>query len=285
MVSILDKYKRIFIEIIKIIKNQEANWISNSLAYSFIVAFVPIVFAAVIIALRYFVNIQDIDHLLKNNQISIPYINNIVQHVQEDFSNTSILLTIFLVIYSIYMGSTAIRSMIQANNLFFDFKPRSFIYNWSVSFLVIIILLIAVYSMIAIIGFLPSLFHVLHLDFAIGFIHFLILPILVLIMYVIFKLTTGFRLKGSTIIIGSIVTSIGITILITFSSNIISGSTIVSEIFGPLITILLFAHFLYFISLCIYYGMVVNVATYRVEHQIKQEKIIYENTIYPNGHK
>jgi len=275
-----EKYKRIFLEVIKIIKNSEASWISNSLAYSFIVSFVPIIFATVIIGIRYFVTTTQLNELLAQNNTHIPYLETIINYVQNDFSNTSFFLVILLVVYSIYMGSNGIRSMIQANNLFFDMKPKSLVYNYLISFVIILILLISVYTVIAIIGFLPTLLRFLHLDFLTTYIHFLTFPILGLIFFVIFKLISGNRLKSSTIWFGSLISSLGITIIMTFSSRMLNESRLGTEIFGPMVTLVLFAQFLYFISLCIYYGMVFNVATYRVEHTMAQEAVIRENTLY-----
>ena len=275
-----EKYRRIVIEIINILRNKEGNWIASSLAYSFIVSFVPIIFATVIIAIRYFVEPENITVALNHYGIHIPYIDVVVNHVKNDLGGQSFFLIYLLVGYSIYMGSRSVRSIIHANNHFFDLEPRSALYNWGISFLVIIVLLASVFGIITLIGFLPTILTFLNADIMLLLVQVMILPTFAIVLFMIFQLTSGLRLKGSSLWRGSIISALGIVIIVVFSALLIGRGSTVNQIFGPLITLLLVAHYLYFISLCIYYGMVVNVATYRVEHIMRQEDVMRKVAIY-----
>lgn len=276
----MEKYKKIFFELIKIIKNGEESWIPASLAYSFIVSFVPIVFAFVMLAIKYFVDANEVKTMIANSGVDIPFLTEIIDNVQNNFSSTGIFLTILLVAYSIYMASGGIKSIIQANNHFFEFESKGGIYTWVASILVVIILLVSMLGAILIIGFIPELFKLLRLDVLIPYSYVIVLPVMFVVMYVIFKLVSGLRLKHNALWRGALVSSVGIFVIVTFSSLIIFAGSTAADIFGPLVTILLFAHFLFFIGQCIYYGMAVNVASYRVEKELAREKVINENTIY-----
>ncbi|WP_423363120.1 YhjD/YihY/BrkB family envelope integrity protein [Mycoplasma sp. P36-A1] len=272
--------KRVFLELVKIIRNNENGWIPASLAYSFIVSFIPIVFAFAIIAIKYFVNAQGVVKILNNTNSSIPYVNEIIENVQNNFSTTSIFLTFFLVGYSIYMASGSIRSIITATNNFFEFNKKSGIYNLIASILVVLFLLISMLIAMIVIGFLPEVLRFLRLDILISYSYIAIIPIMFIVLYIIFKLTSGLRLPHQAIWPGALLSSLSIFILVTFSSLILNKQGVASQIFGPFITILLFAHFLYFISYCIYFGLALNVASFRVEKYIKRQKVINHNTIY-----
>lgn len=258
--------KKLVLKTIEIHRKGEYKWIPSSLAFYLYLSFIPLLFAILIVGIKYlninvevlteYINIESFDSILKE----------FIGYVRGGFGNVGIIALVALLLYSIYVASGGVEGVMYASNSFFGFEQVSLIRSKILSFLVIIIILVSVLAMVLFISIVPIVFNFLNIESDYSVTFFVVLPTLYLIIHLIFYLVSNFRLKAKQIYKGALFTTIGITVLLALSSLIFTMGT-TSVIYGSLAILILLGHFFLYIGYCIYFGLAINVASYELEKE------------------
>lgn len=264
--------KELIIRTIKLVKEGTYRWIPSSLAFYFMISFIPLLFSVLIVTVRYVVNDDTIIETMIGIDSLQPFVKQFLGYIRNEFSNISIFAVVVLLLYSTFLSSNGIRGVIYAINSFFGFEKISYIKASVLSYIIGLVILVSIFIMVIFISVVPTILE--WLDIGIKFTKsYIYLPFIVYaIMHFIYAMVSNFELKAHQIYKGALFTSISIYILIVLSSYIFYLGR-VSIIYGSLAIVILVTHFMLYISYAIYAGIALNVASYQLEQEAKQKKI------------
>lgn len=247
-------------------KERNYTWIPSSLAFYFFISFIPFLFAIIFLSIR-FINI-DINLIINFIDIKeiTPVLEQFIEYVKE-ISEPSIILVIIFLIYSIYVSSKGISAVIYSINAFFGFTIPNIIKTNIIAFFTIIVIIIAIFAMLILASVIPTIIRLFPIDFDFTFVFLAAIPFLYFIIHIIYMIVTDFRLKFRHIYKGALLTTLAIVILIFFSNIIFRVGATSSIIYGSLVIIVLIGHFFLYIGFSIYFGISLNVASYKLEQE------------------
>lgn len=258
--------KKIIFRTIELIKIGKYRWIPSSLAFYFLISFIPLLFSIVIVLIRYVTNEEEIVRSIIKVEELQPYISKFIEYIRDDFSDISVVALILLLLYSTFLSSNGIKGVIYAVNSFFGFEKISYLKTSILSYLVALIILVSILVMVLFISIVPSIVELLNINVTFTRSYIYIPVIVYIIMHLIYAIVSDFRLKASQIYKGALFTTIVISFLLVLSSYLFY-QTRVSIIYGSLAIIVLVSHFTLYISYAIYIGIAINVASYQMEQE------------------
>ncbi|MDR1782306.1 MAG: YihY/virulence factor BrkB family protein [Bacilli bacterium] len=258
---------------IKIVYHGEYRWIPSSLAFYFIISFIPLLFGLSLFIIRYFISdLSLINHILVINNIDFD-LASFVQYVKDDFKDASLVISIAVFVVSLFFSCNGFRGIMYAIESMYDLKKISFFKSYLYAILLNLSLLLVIIIMIVLTNFLPLILDFLHIDLKLNLYFLILLIVIFVIIYLSYGLVSDFKLKFKDIILGVLFSTIMIFLMIILS-NYIFSMTRFNFLYGSLAFIIVLAHFFFYMSWAIYFGLVLNVAYLQYKNSNKKKYIL-----------
>ncbi|MGL4382368.1 MAG: YhjD/YihY/BrkB family envelope integrity protein, partial [Bacilli bacterium] len=210
--------KALILETIAILREGKHRWIPSSISFYFIISIIPLFFIFLILAANTDIESDWLFNLLSKNEEFNTFLNDLTSYININYSNTSMITLILLLSYSIYLSSNAITGLIHSINSFFNFEKRNFIITKIYSIIINLLIIILLTTVIFIINILPLFLKLFDIELGFYFSYLIALPVLYIVIYAIYLLSSNFRLRFNEINKGAIFTSISIYGLILGST-------------------------------------------------------------------
>lgn len=268
-----DYQKKLFDTMLQQQKERNYTWIPSSLAFYFFIAFIPFLFSIIFLSIKYInIDVNWITNILNVEGIK-PLIENLIYYIENEIGEPSLILVIVFLIYSLYVSGKGMSAVIYAINSFFGFSIPSLIKTTLIAYIMIIGITIAIFAMLLIASILPAISRLFPFNFNFTFVYLLSIPFLYAIIHIIYVVVTDFRLKSKHIYKGALLTTFLIVLLLGFSNIIFRVGTTASIVYGSLAIIILVGHFFLYLGFSIYFGIALNVASYKLEQdQLEEQK-------------
>lgn len=264
--------KKLLFRTINLIKKGEYSWIPSSLAFYLLLSIIPLLLVIVIVATKYLsVNIENILSFSQDTQLH-KMIIEFIQDTNGSFSNFSLIATSIVLLYTIWLSSRGLYGLSNAAESLFGFKKINYVFKRLYAYITTIILVIVILAMILFAGIVPLVLKSLHIEISFIYSYFIILVILYFVIHLIYLLVSQFRLKNKEVFKGSLFATLTIYFLLIFS-NIIFYQSNMNVLFGSFAIVLLLTQFFFYVSFCLYIGLLINYANKEIEtEEVKNEQ-------------
>ncbi|MDR3215745.1 MAG: YihY/virulence factor BrkB family protein [Bacilli bacterium] len=252
-------------ESLKIIIKGEYRWIPASLAFYFIISFLPLLFGLCLFVIKYFINdLTLLDKIMALNNSDID-LRGFVFEIKNNFIDTSILISMGLFLISLFFSCNGFRGIMYAIESLYDLKKLSFFKSYLYAIILNVSILLIIIIMLILTNLLPIIFTYLNINLKLNYYFIILLLIIFIIIYLSYGLVSDFKLRLNNIYPGLIFTSISIFLIILLS-NYLFALTRFSFLYGSLAFVILLAHFFFYMSYVIYIGIVINVVFLKNKH-------------------
>lgn len=255
--------KALFKETISILREKEYNWIPSSLAFYMLFSIIPLILAISLITINYMSkDTIDLAQYFSDTKVFENFVDFTV-YIEKNFSNITFVALIFLLLYAIYLSSNGVYGLSKAIDKLYGFKTGIFFKERALAYITTIIIIISILGMLLFASVLPFILNMLHIESS--FVQsYIILPIILYVaLHLIYMFVSGFKLRSKQIYKGALFTTLAIYIVLMLA-NVLFYNSRINVIFGSLAIIILLTHMFYYISYCIYIGLLINVADDRL---------------------
>lgn len=258
--------KKIIVNTIKLIKKGEFSWIPSSLAFYLLLSIVPLLLSIIIIVMNYFsIQIDEMLELIKDYQI-YDILHDYFTSSSTLFSNIPLVTALVILVYTLFLSSRGLYGLSNAVEKIYNFKKMNIIYKRIYAYITTVIIVIAILGMILFAGVLPFLFSLLNIKVTFIYTYIITFIILYFVIHLIYLLVTQFRLNNKEVFLGALFSTITIYLLLVFS-NLFFYKANFNVLFGSFAIILLITQFFFYVSFCLYIGILIN----KVVIDIKKE--------------
>lgn len=256
--------KKLLLRTIKLFRKGDYFWIPSSLAFYLLLSIIPLALVIIIIATRYLsLNIENLIAFSKDNQL-YDMVISFIQSTKGSFSNLSIIASIVVLLYTIWLSSRGLYGLSVAVESLHGFKKRMYVFKRFYAYITTILLVVAILGMVVFAGILPLIFKLLNIEVSFLYSYLIILVILYFIIHLVYLLVSQFRLKNKDVYKGSLFATLTIYILLILS-NIVFYQSNMNLLFGSFAIILLLTQFFFYVSFCLYIGLLINYASKELE--------------------
>lgn len=260
---------KIIKDAIKTVYHGQYRWIPSSLAFYFIISFIPFLFGLSLFIIKYFANDMSLlDHILDINKINID-LTGFMEYVNSNFKKASIVIFITVFIVSLFFSCNGFRGIMYAIENMYGLRKISFLKSYFYAIIINVSLLLIIIIMLLLTNFLPILLSFLHIEMKLDLYFIILFVVLFVIIYLSYGLMSDFKLKFKDIYPGLFFSTLMIFVMIMLS-NYIFSITRFNFLYGSLTFIILLAHFFLYLSWAIYLGLILNLAYLKAKKAKKE---------------